>query len=561
MIDLNPNHLATVERILAEHVPECEVRAFGSRATWTAKDYSDIDLAIVGKGPLDWRTLGRLKEAFEESSLPMRVDVLDWHDISDSFQKVIERDYVVLQKRAKKKVRLAGSTSFGSMSATATLSVASQWRELPFSEAVQINPTVRLGRGETYPFVDMAAVNADSRSAKSAEEREFKGSGSKFQNGDTLMARITPCLENGKIARYQASGDKQEAHGSTEFIVIRGRAGVTDDDFAYYLTQWEEVRNYAIGQMTGTSGRQRVPVDCLDHLAVPLPPLPEQHAIAHVLGTLDDKIELNRRMNETLEAMARALFKSWFVDFDPVRAKMEGRWRRGESLPGLPADLYDLFPNRLVGSELGEVPEGWEVKALGEVVQVVKGRSYKSADLRDSKVALVTLKSVKRGGGYSPDGLKGYIGYYQPEQVVKVGDVVVAQTDVTQAAEVIGRTALVSDSPDYNTLVASLDLLVTRPTPPMTIDYLYRLLQSHAFISHALAHVNGTTVLHMQRDAVPRFRFVLPPESVIDSFSQRVSALASASESNVRDSYTLTRVRDALLPGLVSGEVRAVDFS
>ena len=92
----------------------------------------------------------------------------------------------------------------------------------------------------------------------------------------------------------------------------------------------------------------------------------EQRAIAHVLGTLDDKIELNRRMNETLEGMARALFKSWFVDFEPVRAKMEGRWRRGESLPGMPAELYDLFPGRLVGSEVGEVPEGWEVEALGE---------------------------------------------------------------------------------------------------------------------------------------------------------------------------------------------------
>ena len=92
---------------------------------------------------------------------------------------------------------------------------------------------------------------------------------------------------------------------------------------------------------------------------VHVPPLPEQRAIAHILGTLDDKIELNRRMNETLEEMARALFKSWFVDFDPVRAKMDGRWRRGQSLPGMPADLYDLFPDRLVDSELGEIPEGW----------------------------------------------------------------------------------------------------------------------------------------------------------------------------------------------------------
>ena len=107
-------------------------------------------------------------------------------------------------------------------------------------------------------------------------------------------------------------------------------------------------------------------------------------------------------MNGTLEEMARALFKSWFVDFDLVRAKVNGRWRRGESLPGLPAELYDLFPDRLVPSELGEIPEGWPVKTLGELVQVVKGRSYRSSDLRDSNVALVTLKSVKRGGGYSP---------------------------------------------------------------------------------------------------------------------------------------------------------------
>ena len=105
-------------------------------------------------------------------------------------------------------------------------------------------------------------------------------------------------------------------------------------------------------------------------LPVDVPPLSEQRAIAHVLGTLDDKIELNRRMNETLEAMARALFKSWFVDFEPVRAKMDGRWRRGESLPGLPAEHYDLFPDRLGDSELGEIPEGWEVKALGDVANL-----------------------------------------------------------------------------------------------------------------------------------------------------------------------------------------------
>ena len=106
---------------------------------------------------------------------------------------------------------------------------------------------------------------------------------------------------------------------------------------------------------------------------VDIPPVPEQRAIAHILGTLDDKIELNRRSNETLEAMARTLFKAWFVDFEPVRAKMEGRWQRGQSLPGLPAHLYDTFPDRLIESELGEIPEGWEMRSLDSIANYLNG--------------------------------------------------------------------------------------------------------------------------------------------------------------------------------------------
>ena len=173
----------------------------------------------------------------------------------------------------------------------------------------------------------MAAVDPNSHWVYADDQREYSSGGARFQDGDTLMARITPCLENRKIARYRSTNGSDDAYGSTEFIVIRGRAEVTDNRFAYYLTQSPAVRNYAINQMTGTSGRQRVPTSALDHIDVLIPPLSEQRRIAHILGTLDEKIEMNRRMNATLEEMARALFKSWFVDFEPVRAKMEGRWR------------------------------------------------------------------------------------------------------------------------------------------------------------------------------------------------------------------------------------------
>ena len=162
--------------------------------------------------------------------------------------------------------------------------------------------------------------------------------------------------------------------------------------FCYYLLLFERPR--IVQQGSGTVFTN-LKTEILKRHRVKVPPLSEQRAIAHVLGTLDDKIELNRRMNETLEEMARALFKSWFVDFEPVRAKMEGRWCRGESLPGLPAELYDLFPDRLAPSELGEIPEGWEVRRIEDIAErVAMGPFGSSIKVSTSLIAGYPLSVV-----------------------------------------------------------------------------------------------------------------------------------------------------------------------
>ena len=160
---------------------------------------------------------------------------------------------------------------------------------------------------------------------------------------------------------------------STGFAVIRGKDDKAITDFIYWFLVQEHIVDHlqAIAEQS-TSAYPSIKPNDIQRLELDLPPLPEQRAIAHILGTLDDKIELNRRMNETLEGMARALFKSWFVDFEPVRAKMEGRWRRGASLPGMPAELYDLFPDGMVDSELGEIPEGWGVGKFGELAEQIR---------------------------------------------------------------------------------------------------------------------------------------------------------------------------------------------
>ena len=178
------------------------------------------------------------------------------------------------------------------------------------------------------------------------------------------------------VARVcQVASDVLPARVNQHVTIIRPDSINLDAGYLRYLLLCPEMQTMLLSWAGSGGTRNALTKGMIESLEIPLPSLPEQRAIAHVLGTLDDKIELNRRMNETLEEMARALFKSWFVDFEPVRAKMEGRWRRRESLPGLPAEYYDLFPDRLVESELGEVPEGWRVKALGTFGEIITGKT------------------------------------------------------------------------------------------------------------------------------------------------------------------------------------------
>ena len=427
--------------------------------------------------------------------------------------------------------------------------MAGEWRELPFSQAVTVNPRVQLTRGATYPFVDMGAVSAGSRSAYASEQRQFDGGGSRFVVGDTLMARITPCLENGKIARF-AGLPGEIGHGSPAFIVIRGRDGVSDTDYAYYLTKWEGVSGYAISQATGTC-IPRVPSEALDRLKVLLPPLSEQRAIAHILGTLDDKIELNRKQNETLEAMARALFRAWFVDFEPVRAKMEGRWRRGESLLGLPAHLYDLFPDRLVDSELGEVPEGWEWAPASRLIEFNPREA-----LRKGTVAPYLEMSALPTSGSWPE--PPVLRPFGSGMRFRNGDTLLAR--ITPCLE-NGKTAFVQCLPDNAVGWGSTEFIVMRPRHPVPKEFGYLLARDDAFRAHAIRSMTGASGRQrVQADSVANFPIAMPSnEDLWQEFARVVSPAFKSIKANAETVETLAALRDTLLPKLISGELRVQD--
>ena len=396
--------------------------------------------------------------------------------------------------------------------------------------------------GELFAHPRLKGVAMDRVPLDLSKESQYL-----LQDRDLLFARQSLVLKGaGKCSIFFTD------HELTTFEshIIRVRLAPSLADPLYYYYYWQSHQGQSgirsiVEQGAGASG---IRATDLATLPVRWRPVEEQRTIAHILGTLDDKIDLNRRMNETLEAMARALFKSWFVDFEPVRAKMEGRDT------GLPGELEEAFPDAL---DVRGRPQGWRETPLAEIVSLTKGKSYRSAELSKSHVALVTLKSFERGGGYRSAGLKPYTGTFRPEQVLDPGELVVALTDVTQAAEVIGTPAIVPEEHDYHTLVASLDVGIIRPlNRGTTRAFLYNLLLTDHFRAHIRAHCTGTTVLHLGKHAFPSYLVQLSTFEVLAAFNRIAEPLMLRCRRLRAESKALARLRDSLLPKLISGELR-----
>jgi type I restriction enzyme S subunit len=188
-----------------------------------------------------------------------------------------------------------------------------EWKKYRLGDFAEINPTERLPKGTIAKKIAMEVLQPFTKRIPSYSWEEYKG-GVKFRNGDTIMARITPSLENGKTSYVDILDDDEVGFGSTEFIVLREKENISDKHFIYYLATSPIIRDTAIKSMTGSSGRQRVQTDVVKEHLFKAPPLPEQRAIAEVLSSLDDKIDLLHRQNQTLEQMAETLFRKWFIE-------------------------------------------------------------------------------------------------------------------------------------------------------------------------------------------------------------------------------------------------------
>lgn len=420
--------------------------------------------------------------------------------------------------------------------------MAVEWTETTVGEAFEIGPSRTLKRGDVAPFIPMDALPVHAREFERIDYREFTGSGPRFKNGDTLIARITPCLENGKTAYVAGLPDNSIGHGSTEYIVLAGRESLSDGLYGYYLARSPDFRRYAIGHMEGTSGRQRVPSTAIEKYVLALPPLTEQRAIAHVLGTLDDKIELNRRRNQTLEAMALALFNDWFVDFGPVRAKMRGQE------PYLPADLWQLFPDRL--DDEGK-PERWEMVPASELIEFNPTEALR----KGTPAPYLDMASLPTSGSWpEPPVLREFGSGMR----FRNGDTLLAR--ITPCLE-NGKTAFVQCLPDDTVGWGSTEYIVMRPKAPVPAGYAYLLARDDAFREHAVRSMTGTSGRQRaQGDSVATFKVASPPdEDSWHAFEMQVSPTFESINSNAKASETLSALRNTLLPKLISGELRIAE--
>ena len=367
---------------------------------------------------------------------------------------------------------------------------------------------------------------------------------------DLLFARQSLVLEGaGKCSIFLDDGEPT----TFESHIIRVRLDPRIADPLYYYYYWKSFQGRSairsiVEQGAGASGiRSRD----LAALSVHWRPVGEQREISRFLNTIDEKIECNERLNGMFEEIVQTIFRDWFVYLGPVRAK------RNRAEPYLKSEIWELFPESI---GVDGLPRSWRYSHLSEIASVTKGRSYRSSDLVDSNVALVTLKSFNRGGGYRPDGLKPYRGEYKSEQRLNAGDLIVAHTDVTQSADIIGVPAIVPIEEGYDELVASLDVGIVRSdTRKVSNVFLYNLFLSEHFRSHILAYCTGTTVLHLDKRALPSYPVLLPTDDLLDAFNKIAEPMRLRQNQLLNDTKVLKKVRDTLLPKLISGEIHLKD--
>ncbi len=515
MIDVSPQDITTIKRILAKLLPECEIRAFGSRVSWTAKPHSDLDIIIVGRDKIPRKVLALIKSEFEESAIPITVDVLDWHRISAEFRENIEKEYEIIQTPEERN------------------SIPDSWTFKKISEIAEVvgggTPSTKKSvywNGD-IPWLTPKDLSGEHSRYVARGERNITRSGLNNSSARLVPPKTVLLTSRAPVGYVALAKTPMATNQGFRSIIVNDEH---DPDFIYYLL----VHNTGyLKQHAAGSTFQELSGSTLKSLEFLVPPHQEQRTIAYILGSLDDKIELNRRMNKTLEAMARAIFISWFVDFDPVRAKAEGRDTC------LPDEIAELFPDSFQDSELGEIPNGWNDTTLKDGIEIF-----------DSvRIPLNKRERAERQGPYPYYGAAGIMDHvddflFDGVYVLTGEDGSVADDDGYPVVQYIWGQFWVNNHAH-----------VLKGKNGVSEEHLYLFLQQ----TNIAAFVTGAVQPKLNQNNLKAIPFVLPKEPVCTAFSELIQPLFTKVRANVDESVILASLRETLLPKLISGEMRVTD--
>ena len=348
-----------------------------------------------------------------------------------------------------------------------------------------------------------------------------------------------------------------------QYAIGRGIAAIRHKNSSQYRHFVKGVLKFKLPTLLASATGSTFPnvsKDQLSNVEFIIPPLDEQKAIAHILGTLDDKIELNQQMNHTLEAIARALFQSWFINFDPVRAKMDGR-----QPAGMDAETAALFPDEFEDSALGKIPKGWEVSSLGKlfpkdnncVITGPFGSNLHAHDYRSEGVPLILVKHINNGR-IQEEGLP-LVGKHKLPDLnryrLEIGDIIFSRVGA------VGRTAYIY--PRYAGCLISGQTLRVRVSQTKILNsrYLAQIYLEPSFIKMVEGHALGTTRLSLNTKLLQSFQFIVPPIAVQNKFVQLINSFDLQIQANLSETKLLIHIRDPLLPKLLSGQVQALNKS
>ncbi len=566
-IDLTREQRNTLSALLCRFLPGVAVWAYGSRVKWTARPNSDLDLVAFAT-PAQRSQVADLKEALAESNLPFPVDLHVWNEVPERFREIIRKEYVVVQEIKRPE---SGSGSLG-IAGELPIEYDLRWPVVSLAEIA-----VKIGSGATPKGGADAYLPSRARFAlvrsQNVFDRRFDYDGLAFisdeqadglrgvslQPDDILLNITGDGITFGRACMVPK--DVLPACVNQHVSIVRLDPQRADAGYVLAFLTHPEVKSY-IESFNAGGSRRAVTKGHIESFRLPLPPLPEQRAIARILGTLDDKIELNRRMNETLEAMAQALFKSWFIDFDPVRRNVararnqpaprptshpspNGRGDRDEGVAA--GKAYDhLFPDSLEDSELGEIPTEWKVGTLGDIANHPR-RGVQPNDMEPTTpyIALEHMprRCIALSEWSAADGLESNKFKFKKGEILfgklrpyfhKVG-----------VAPVDG--------------VCSTDIVVVTPRTEEWFGFVLGHISSDNFVEHTNASSTGTRMPRTSWSEMARYRVVVPPESVTKAFTVQTRLAVDHIIASIHESRTLATLRDTLIPKLISGELRVTN--